>query len=246
MGAAHIGVLKALEEAKIEISCLSGTSIGSVVGAMYAFGMSPEEIEAIATELRWMDISKPVLSKYGLLSNVKLGDLLRRYLGDRRLEDAQIPLTIVATDIAKGHKVVFREGDLAEAVMASSSIPGIYAPIEYKGRLLVDGGVVENVPVETLLTMGPGYTVGVDLNAKHDYRTPKNLVDVMMHSFHHMMRAAIDPQIVHADLMIEPDLAGYSRADTSKVGEMVQRGYVAAVEAIERSERQAVSDFVRP
>ncbi|NIT59000.1 MAG: patatin, partial [Aliifodinibius sp.] len=119
LGAAHVGVLRALEEAEIEIDCIAGTSIGALVGALYAFGMSVDKIETIALDLDWPDISGLALSKMGLLNNKAMGKLLDTYLGDVQFDEAQIPFAAVATDIATGEKVILETGDVSEAVKAS-------------------------------------------------------------------------------------------------------------------------------
>jgi NTE family protein len=166
LGAAHIGVLSALEERKIKITSIAGTSIGAFIAALYAFGLTPEKIEAKVTDLNWLDAAGFSISKYGLLSNEKLGDIMKKTVGDAQLEDAEIPLAVVATDIAAGERFVFKEGNVAESVRASSCIPGIFVPVEVGTRLLVDGGLVENVPISPLKEMGAEPIMGVDLNAK--------------------------------------------------------------------------------
>ncbi|HDP97696.1 MAG TPA: patatin, partial [bacterium] len=147
LGAAHIGVLKAMEELDIPVHFVAGTSIGALVAALYAFGKDYKQIEKIAAELDWLDVSGLSLSQYGLLSNKKLGKIINKAIGDVDFEDARIPLAMIATDISHGKEVVLKQGNVATAVMASTCIPGIFIPVEIEGKLLVDGGVVENVPI---------------------------------------------------------------------------------------------------
>src|SRR6056297_3269101 len=123
LGAAHVGVLKHLHEKQIKIDAIAGTSIGAFVASLYAFGKSPGEIEDIARELNWMDVSKLSLSQHGLLSNKKLGKTLHEVLGDVNIEDADIKLAMIATNISTGEKVVLEKGNLAKAVTASTCIP---------------------------------------------------------------------------------------------------------------------------
>lgn len=232
LGAAHLGVLKAVEEADLKVTHIAGTSIGAFVAAFYAFGMKWKEILAIASELKWMDITKLSLSRYGLLSNEKFGALIREYLGDKNLEDAAIPLAMVATNAANGQKVVLTKGSVAKAVMASTCIPGIFEPVEMNGMLLLDGGIVENVPIKTLKDMGADFTIGVDLNAKHTYEKPDNILEVIVNSFHFIMRQSVALQTREADLMITPDLAAFNRANINRVDELLQKGYEAAKEPL--------------
>ncbi len=164
LGAAHIGVLKALEEKGIGADLVSGTSVGSFIGALYAFGMNWEKIDAVAGDLKWLDVSRISISQYGLLSNSKLGDLIEEFLGDVTFEDSPIPLAVVATDISNGEEVVLGKGSVAQAVMAAAVSRDI-CPRGDRGRLLVDGGVVENVPIAPLQSMGAEFIIAVDLNS---------------------------------------------------------------------------------
>ena len=167
LGAAHVGVLKAIEEANIKIDCVAGTSIAAFIAALYAFGKTISEIEVIGRELKWIDIAEVTLSRYALLSNEKLGELVEEHIGDKNIEDAHIPLSIVACDAASGEKVILDKGPVTDAVMASACIPGIFKPIVIDNRMLIDGGVVENVPITTLKGLGAEFVIGVDLNAKY-------------------------------------------------------------------------------
>lgn len=225
LGAAHIGALRAMEEQEIEIEYISGTSIGAFVAVFYAFGNKSDKIEEIVSELEWLDISRVSLSRYGLLSIERLGDLITEYLGNKNIEDAQIPLTIVATDIYTGEKVVFDKGSVADAVMASMSVPGIFQPLEINGKMLVDGGIAENVPVKTVQEMGAGYVIGIDLNAKHNYEKPANIIDVIMNSLHFLIKVSDELQTKEADLLIKPDLSRFNRSDIEQISELMSKGY---------------------
>ena len=229
LGAAHIGVLKALEELKIPIDYIAGTSIGAFVAAFYAFDKTWKEIEEIALKLKWIDISGLSLSQYGLLSNEKLGELIIEYIGDKKFEQSFIPMAMVATDISNGKKVVLKKGSVAEAAMASTAIPGIFKPLEIDGKLLVDGGIVENVPIRTLKDMGADYIIGVDLNAKHSYNKPNNIVDVMVNSFHFTLQASAKLQTKDADLLIQPDLSSFNRSDMDQVEALIEKGYKSSI-----------------
>jgi len=228
LGAAHIGVLRAIEEFDIPISYLSGTSIGAFVGSFSAFGNSWKEIKEIASGLQWLDITEISLSRFGLISNERLGELIRKHIGEKQIEDADIPLALVATDITTGEKVVLKKGSLADAVMASTAIPGIFQPVEIDGRLLVDGGVLENVPIHTVKTLGARRVIGVDLNASHTYDKPDNILDVILNSFHYMMQAADRIQTEEADVLITPDLSSFNRSDMGQMDELMEKGYQAA------------------
>ena len=225
LGAAHVGVVKALEEADIRIEYISGTSIGSLVAALYAFGISGKEMEKIARDLKWLDISSLTLSNFGLLSNKKMERFIMEHLGDVRFEDSEIPLAIIATNLSKGEKVMLNKGRVADAIMASCCIPGIFVPVEIEGNLLVDGGIMENVPIPSLKEIGAKYTIGVDLNAEHTLVEPGNIVEVIINTIHITLRNITKNQAEKADLLITPDLSEFNYYQTDQVAELIQKGY---------------------
>lgn len=232
LGAAHVGVLKALQEADIKIDYIAGTSIGAFVASFFAFDKTLQEIQDIASEMEWMDISGVSLSRYALLSNRKLGELIKEHIGNKNLEDSNIPVAMIATNIATGKKVVLKKGAVSDAAMASTSIPGIFQPVKINGELLVDGGIVENVPINTVKEMGADYVIGVDLNAKHSYKEPENIVDVMVNSFHFMLMAASKLQTEEADLLISPDLSEFNRSNMDQINDLIEQGYQEAKKAL--------------
>lgn len=238
LGAAHIGVLKALDEMSVDVHCISGTSIGAYIAALYAFGISPSDIEDEVRGLNWLDISSfsLVKLKFGLLTNEKLGDSIKKMLGDVQIKDSRIPLAIVATDIANCKKAVLTQCSISQAVMASTCVPGIFSPIDIDGQMLVDGGLVENVPISPLQDLGADLTVGVDLSAHRSYRKPDDLVDVLINSIDLAIDNATRLQTSNADLVISPKIGAYSRTDSAQVGELVDAGYKACRSAFNDSD----------
>ncbi len=238
LGAAHVGVLRALDELAIGIKALSGTSIGSFIAALHAFGMDWREIEAVALDLDWFDLSGLTLSQFGLLSNKKFGGIVRELLGKRKIEESPVPLSIVATDIGSGEKVVLKKGDVAKAVMASSCIPAVFKPVEIQGRMLVDGVLIENVPLSPLQESGVRPVVCVDLMGCHKFTKPDNIVDLLLNAFYSSLKATTAMQIEDADLKIVPDLGAFSLVDTRQVPELIETGYRGALPLLKRfSER---------
>jgi NTE family protein len=231
-GAAHVGVLRAIEEKEIDISYISGTSIGALVAALWTFGLGWEKIAGLAKDTKWLDISSVSLSKFGLLSNKGIRRLIVDNIGDSTFKDAKIPLAMIATDISNGEKVVLKSGNVADAVMASACIPGVFIPVEINDRLLVDGGIVENIPLSPLEEMGAKYIIGVDLNSNHQYQKPKNILEVMLNSFHFTLKAAAKLQTEEADLLLQPDLSGYNRIDLDQVDDLIDIGYKLAMEKL--------------
>ncbi len=232
LGAAHVGVLRALTELDITVSMISGTSIGAFIAALHAFGKSWQEIRDIVFDLDWLDMTSLALSQYGLLSNKKMGDIVCRLLGDKAIEDAAIPLSIVATDIGTGKKVVFSKGDVSLAVMASSCIPGLFKPIQWSGSLLVDGMLVENVPVSPLVESGAASIICVDLLARHAFKKPENIIDLLLNAFYSTITNMTALQIEVADLSLAPDLSEFSLIDTAQIPDIMEAGYQAALPAL--------------
>ena len=228
LGAAHIGVLKVLAEENIPVSAISGTSIGALVAALHAFDVSPDEIEKIALDLDWLDISGFAFSRLGLLTNEKMGKKIKDVLGDVRWSDARIPLSVIATDVGRFEKVVLDSGDVARAVRASVCVPGIFIPVEIDGRMLVDGGLMENVPISPLQNRGIDIIVGVDLNAGRKFKNPEDLIDVLLNAIDIAIDNATRMQIRQADLLITPALSAYNRTDTEHVRDLIREGYTAA------------------
>lgn len=228
LGAAHIGVLRALEEFEISIDCISGTSIGAFIGALYAFGKSPDEIEKMVIDLNWLDISKISFSQYGLLSNQGLAKLIHDEFGDINFNDANIPLAIVTTDIFNGEKVVLKEGNVSLAVMASACIPGIFEPIEYKDKLLVDGGIVENVPISPLREMNADYIIGVDLTTTHLKTKPDNMLGVLLNAFNIAFKYQSKIQMLDAEVLVALDLSKFNLFDRKQIPALIEQGYLDA------------------
>lgn len=232
LGAAHIGVLRALDEFDVQVSCVAGTSIGAFIAAFFGFGKSWQEIQEIATDIDWLDVSRISLSQFGLLSNKKLGELIVEHIGEKTFKESEIPIAMVATDITSGERVVLDSGDVATAVMASTCIPGIFNPIEIENRLLVDGGIVENVPVHPLRDMGADFSIGVALNAIHSHKKPENIIEVLLNSFDFTIRTATKLQTSDADILINPDLSNFNMVDSDQAEALINKGYDEAKEKL--------------
>jgi NTE family protein len=174
-GLAHLGVIRALEEAGIEVDFVAGTSMGALIGAIFAAGKL-DDLEATFLSFDWKKMVSyfdVVLPKSGLLDGAKVGELVRAHVHAEAIEALPKPFAAVATDIASGEEVVIRSGDVIEAVRASISVPGIFTPVRSNGRILVDGGLVNPVPVSAVRAMGAEFVIAVDLN--HQIVAGKNL-----------------------------------------------------------------------
>lgn len=225
LGAAHVGVLKALEELKVNITAISGTSAGAIVASLYAFGKSPKEIEKIVLGFEWKNLSSLTISKYGVLSNDKIGEMIKHNIGNKKFKDANIPLFIVATDITNGKKVVLNKGSVSDAVMASTCVPGIFIPVEIGGKFLVDGGIVENIPLSCLKNKDIDFLIGVDLISEQSYKKPNNVIEVLYNSFNFLVKTNKKIQTKDADLLIKPDLSNFNAIDMYQIKDLIQKGY---------------------
>ena len=166
-GWAHIGVLKALLEAGIQPYCISGTSIGAVVGGCFASGHL-EQLESFALNLTGRNVFSYFdlnLTGSGLINGNRLGQTLQQALGEIVIEDLELPFTAVATEIGTGHEVWLSRGTRVEALRASYAIPGVFRPVHFDGRWLFDGALVNPIPVTVCRAMGAQYVIAVNLNA---------------------------------------------------------------------------------
>ena len=235
-GIAHIGVLKALDEAGVTITAIAGTSVGSIIGALYAGGMNWREIHEFSKEIAWNKLLQLSFSGLGLAKTERLEQLVDDLLGDRKIEDLAIPFAAVATDIGTMEEIVFRRGSIARAVRASSSVPAIFEPVVENDRALVDGGVINNLPTDLVRELGANTVIAVDLNGKVGEKgTPSNLFDVSYRSFAALIwntsRAGRDS----ADILIEPDIGHISYHDLGKADELFTAGESAARNALSAS-----------
>ena len=228
-GVAHIGVLKALEDADIEVDYIAGTSVGAMIAALYAYKIDVETIGSLARRLTMSKVTSFKLNKTGFFSTESLRELMLEYVGDVAIEDAAIPLSIVATDINSGEEIVLTSGSVVDAVCASAAIPGIYIPVEINGRTLVDGGLVQNVPIEALQTAGAGVTIASHLNSVSHYQEISHVLDVMRNAFEIAVSQHTQDQLKEADLLISMDLSDFSlRDNTERYDELFNIGHQAA------------------
>lgn len=227
-GLAHIGVLKVLEEEHIPISFIAGTSVGAVIGAAYASGVSAKELEEIAALVRFRDFARWTLSRFGFASNDRMKGFLDRILKVRSFEECRLPLAVTATDFATGDGVVFTSGPLCEAVRASCAYPGMFLPVNVNGRLLVDGMLAHAVPTSPLRTMGANKVLAVYLSAHWtNLNGPRHVFDVIGQCFSIAQAKMCGLWQSAADLVIEPDVRGFSYDGFERAPELIHSGEVA-------------------
>jgi len=269
-GTAHIGVLKVLEREHIPVHAIAGTSIGAIVGGLYAAGYSPAEIEQIVNSIDWAEIFRDTTARadtpmrqketdLGILANLevglangrlsipttlvrgqKLGLLLRRLFLSRSdvqsFDDLPIPFRCVATDIGVVRPVVFRSGDLALAVRASMAVPGAFAPVRHEGRVLVDGGIVDNVPIDVARQMGVDRIIAVDVSQP---LAPAETVDssfqILLQMVGGLMRDRTDERLQELsehDVLLRPQITTVSNMGFPNAAEAIEPGEQAAEAAL--------------
>jgi len=232
-GMAHIGVLKVLEEERIPVRIVAGTSVGALIGAVYCSGLPVEELEKVAHSCRFTTFARWTVSRYGFASNDRMVSFLTRVLKVKTFEDLRIPLGVIATDFNTGKGVVFHSGSIIDPVRASCAYPGMFLPVNIRGRWLVDGMLSYPVPTRPLRDMGAERVLAVHLKGQWSKDSaPRNLFDVIGQSFAiaqdmmgHLWRGA-------ADLVVEPDVAGFGYDDFKRAGELIRAGEVAMRQAL--------------
>jgi len=227
-GIAHIGVLKVLEEEGIPVRAVTGTSVGALIGACYCSGLTLAEMEDVAHSVRFTTFARWTVSRFGFASNDRMVTFLNRVLKVKTFEELRIPLGVTATDFNTGEGVVFHSGTIVDPVRASCAYPGMFLPVEIRGRYLVDGMLSHPVPTRPLREMGADRVLAVHLKgtwAKGG--APRHLFDVIGQSFAIAQDAMSSLWKEAADLVIEPDVAGFGYDDFKRADELIHVGEVA-------------------
>jgi NTE family protein len=232
-GIAHVGVLKVLEEEGIPIRVLTGTSVGALIGASYCSGLCASELEEVARSVRFTTFARWTLSRYGFASNDRMVTFLTRTLRVRTFEELRIPLGVTATDFNTGDGVVFHSGPIIDPVRASCAYPGMFLPVNIRGRWLVDGMLSHPVPTRPLREMGAERVLAVHLKGQWSKDgAPRHLFDVIGQSFAIAQDKMSPVWRGAADLVIEPDVAGFAYDDFRRAAELVHAGEVAMRQAL--------------
>ncbi len=246
-GFAHVGVIRVLEQEKIPVDLVVGTSVGSLIGAIYASDLDSFELEWTAFQLERDD-----LLDYGLLTAVMgmglaRGDKLEAFVRTRvkvaNIEQLKLPFAAVAADLNWGTKVVIDSGPVARAVRASSAIPGVFQPVTHMGKLLVDGGVVDNIPISVARAKGADVVVAVDISENVGNTNITNLVDVMLQAANIMFALNVEHSKRDADVLVAPQVGDVGMLDFTQKKRCMQAGIEAARAAVPRI-RKAIDDWV--
>jgi NTE family protein len=239
-GFAHVGVIQVLEQSGIRPDLVVGTSAGSLVAALYASGMDGAALERAALsmdEAALTDWMLPLLSR-GMLRGEALARYVRQAVGGRLLQDMSPPLGVLATDLATGQGVVFRRGDAAQAVRASSAVPGVFAPVAIAGREYVDGGLVAPVPVSQARAMGAEVVLAVDISADPKGNDATGLLGLLLQTTAIMGQSINRFELASAEVVLRPALSGVGSADFASRQRSIEAGRAAMQAALPRLKRE--------
>lgn len=223
-GFAHIGVLKVFEEEKIPIDYIAGSSMGSLIGTVYATGTTAENMEKFATMFKRKFYTDYIVPKMGFVAGKKVKELIRLLTKGKNLEDLNPQVYVIATDLLKGEKVIFKEGPIADAVRASISIPGIFVPEKIDDRLLVDGGVIDRVPVSVVKEMGADITIAVDVSYFNVEPTIQTIYDVILQSLDIMEKEMMKYRQINTDVLIQPMTKAVSSVSFTNIDKLIRLG----------------------
>ncbi|BAL91089.1 putative patatin-like phospholipase [Actinoplanes missouriensis 431] len=230
-GAAHVGVLEVLDRAGLEPAVITGTSAGALVGALYAAGKPPSEILKLAQTLRWARLVRPARTRKALFETSKLGLFLETALDHATFDDLRLPFAAVACDLATGEEVVMRDGSVAQAVLASAAVPGVFPPVDRDGQMLVDGSLVNIVPAGVARRLGADIVVAVDVSGPLPRRPPATILHIMV-AVSTLQPGGTGTLAKDADLVLSPEVDGYAFWELSRIGEFEQAGRSATEEAL--------------
>jgi NTE family protein len=237
-GFAHLGVLQVLEQNRVPIACISGTSVGSILGAAYASGAPLARIIAACRTIRFRDIARWRVSRLGLASNHRMGDLIERVFDARQFEDLRIPTAVVATDLNTGEPVVLTHGNLVEAIRASCAFPGLFEPVAIGTRTLADGGLVAPVPTCAARNLGAQFVLGVSVGIQDGHRgAPTNVFQVVARAVSAAQKHQLEVWERHADLVLRPDVQTLAWDDFDRVDEAIAAGAAVARQALPRIQK---------
>ncbi|HYL72670.1 MAG TPA: patatin-like phospholipase family protein [Bryobacteraceae bacterium] len=232
-GIAHIGVLRALEKNRIPISMVTGVSSGAIVAAAMASGCSSDDIERVALSMKFRDVARWTLSVKGLAGSERMIEFLARLLKVNRFEDMKVPLGIVATDLITGRAIQFHgKGDVVVPIRASCSYPGLFLPIRYQGKLLVDGFVSMEVPAHPLIKMGADHVISVNIPNQDGMDDYGNMLSVISRCFQIMGgRTELDWKR-YSSVVITPPVANMAWDSFESAKKLIELGEQAAMAAM--------------
>ncbi len=233
-GLAHIGVLKVLKEENVPIDIIVGTSVGALIGALYATDERIEDIENMSEDIGWnklISISSfsPVrlLSLKNIFDSRKTEEYIALRIKNKRFDELKITFACVASDIQTGERIIFRDGLVAPAVRASASVPGLFKPVEYRHRLLVDGGIVDNVPVDIAKMLSADIIIAVVVSGDFTDYDLSNILLILAQVISIQGNQLVSNQLKNADIVIQPQVGDVSIIDLNRGEECIEAGVIA-------------------
>jgi len=231
-GFAHIGVLKVLESHRVPVHMVVGTSVGSFVGCLYAYGYNPYELQTLAFSLQKEDMAEYIIPDNGFIKGEKLENFVNKKVKYTTIDKFKIPFYAVATNIQTGEETVFGRGNSGRAVRASCSIPGVFNPVVIGNKAHVDGGVVSPVAVDVARRYGADVVIAVDISASLAATAPEGTFDTIMQSIDIMYNKMAVIQLKNADVVVKPKVGYIGSSDFTKRHEAIMEGEKAAMEAM--------------
>lgn len=231
-GFAHIGVLKVLESHKIPVHMVVGTSVGSFVGSLYAYGYNPYELQTFAFSLQKDDMADYIIPDNGFIKGEKLETYVNQKVRYTTIDKFKIPFYAVATNIATGEEMVFGRGNAGKAVRASCSIPGIFNPVVIGDKSYVDGGVVSPVAIDVARRFGADVVIAVDISSSLSSTAPAGTMETIMQAIDIMYNKMAVVQLKNADVVIKPKVGYIGSSDFTKRHEAIMEGEKAANDAM--------------
>lgn len=228
-GFGHLGVIKAFEENNIDFDIVTGTSVGSLVGSLYASGYTFKQMYEIAKNIKESDIrNSKIIFVPSKSSNIEA--LLKTIIKDKVFSDLDKPFAAVAVDILSGEEVVIDSGLIARAVSASCAVPAIFTPVDWRSLRLVDGGLLNPIPSDVARKMGADVVVSVDINSTRGYGTDStSILGVLLATLRIAMKSSAKKGIENSDIVIQPNLREYNQTKLEGIDEMIDEGYKAAM-----------------
>ncbi|MBT2701704.1 patatin-like phospholipase family protein [Chryseobacterium sp. ISL-80] len=244
-GFAHLGVIKVLRDEDIPIDLIAGSSMGALVASFYGAGLDVERLYKLSRVFKrkyYLDFTVP---KMGFIAGKRVKELIRIFTHGKMIEELDIPIGIVATDLMSGEKVVFKQGPVAEAVRASIAIPGIFVPEKLGGRLFVDGGVVDRIPVSVAKEMGANIVIAVDVSSVKINEDVTSIFDVIMQSIDIMQMELVANREVASDVMLRPPVEMFNSKAFTNIEEIIEIGEEEARKHIDKI-KQCIAEWKEP
>jgi len=231
-GFAHVGAIKVLESQRVPIHMIVGTSAGSFVGSLYAYGFSAFQLQDLAMGLQKDDVADFTIPDNGFIKGEKLENYINKALRGTTIDKLRTPFYAVSTDIEKGEKIVFGQGNTGKAVRASCSVPGVFQPPKFSGKTYVDGGVVDPLAIDVARQYGADVVIAIDISGGITGSVPQTTIDTILKSIDIMYNRIASSQLSQADVVITPKVGHIAGSDLAKRHEAILEGEKAAAAAM--------------